>query len=191
MKTIAKRFPWTVRLLGVAAVILLASYRVFSQASNGPCGQTLTEALQADAQHYLPGDTVTLAGTGFAPSCELPHGIYRVLCFAYSGAQQSVQQTHRDEVQRALDTDEHHCDAVDHSGGIWCALRRDQQHHNQDAAQSQRPRISRVNRPLRPALQFGADPPGIILGQGTHHAIVQSSRIGNREGKLGFGIQDS
>ena len=68
MKTIAKRFPWTVRFIALGAVILLASYRVYSQASNGPCGQTLSEALQADQQHYLPGDTVTLIGTGFAPS---------------------------------------------------------------------------------------------------------------------------
>ncbi len=70
MKTIAKRFPWTVRLLAVTVVLMLASYRSWSQANNGPCGQTLAETLQADSQHYLPGDTATLTGSGFAPSCE-------------------------------------------------------------------------------------------------------------------------
>ena len=71
MKTIANRFPWTMRLLALTAVLMLASYRSWSQANNGPCGQTRHENIQSALLHYLPGDTVTVTGRGFAPSCDV------------------------------------------------------------------------------------------------------------------------
>jgi hypothetical protein len=60
-----------VRLLAVTAVLMLASYRSWSQSSNGPCGQTRHENVSAQNLHYLPGEPVTITGTGFAPSCDV------------------------------------------------------------------------------------------------------------------------
>ena len=71
MKTIANRFPWTVRLLAVTAVLMLAAYQTWSQSSTGPCEQTNYESIQAVSLHYLPGETVSVRGRGFAPSCDV------------------------------------------------------------------------------------------------------------------------
>ena len=35
------------------------------------CDQTRHETIQANLLHYLPGDTVSVTGSGFAPSCEV------------------------------------------------------------------------------------------------------------------------
>ena len=71
MKTIANRFPWTLRLLAVTAVLMLAAYQTWSQSSTGPCEQTNYENIQAVSLHYLPGETVSVRGRGFAPSCDV------------------------------------------------------------------------------------------------------------------------
>ena len=89
MKTIAKRFPWTVRLLAVTVVLLLASYRSWSQAANGPCGQTRDEVMDAAVPHYLPGESVEISGRGFAPSCE----VLMVVNVPDGGTQSGLAQT--------------------------------------------------------------------------------------------------
>ena len=72
MRAITKRFPWTVRFLGLAAtLLLLGSQRSWSQTSGELCGPTGNEMLQADSYRYQPDQTVQVTGTGYAPSCSL------------------------------------------------------------------------------------------------------------------------
>jgi hypothetical protein len=71
VRTVAKRFPWALRSLGLAAVLLLASYRSWSQPNGGPCGPTGHETLVTDFAHYQPGQTVKATGSGYQLSCNL------------------------------------------------------------------------------------------------------------------------
>src|SRR4249920_1565157 len=71
LKTISKRFPRTVRLAALAAVLMLASYRSWSQANGGPCAPTGNETMQADAHRYQPGQTVLVTGSGYQAGCNL------------------------------------------------------------------------------------------------------------------------
>ena len=70
MKRIVNRFPWTLRLLAITAVLMLASYRSWSQANGGPCTQTGLETLEADKKSYWPNEAVSIHGSGFAPDCQ-------------------------------------------------------------------------------------------------------------------------
>ena len=62
MKRIVNRFPWTLRVLAITAVLMLASYRSWSQANGGPCTPTGNETLQADSLRYQPGQMVSVSG---------------------------------------------------------------------------------------------------------------------------------
>src|SRR5215813_6438831 len=70
-----KRFPVTVRFLALAVVLMLASYRSWSQVNGGPCTATGKETLEAAARHYQPGQVVVVSGSGYQPSCNLTVGI--------------------------------------------------------------------------------------------------------------------
>src|SRR5215471_14425020 len=61
--------PWKGFL--ALTVLLLASYRSFSQANGGPCSATGNERLQATSYRYQPGQTVSVSGSGYQPSCNL------------------------------------------------------------------------------------------------------------------------
>jgi hypothetical protein len=71
VKTLVNRFPWTARLPGLAAILLLASYRTYSQANGGPCVVTGSETLQADSSRYQPGQTAHATGSGYGSACNL------------------------------------------------------------------------------------------------------------------------
>lgn len=71
MKTLVNRFPWTARLLGLAAVLLLASYRTYSQPNGRPCVATGNETLQANSSRYQPGQTIHASGSGYGSACNL------------------------------------------------------------------------------------------------------------------------
>jgi hypothetical protein len=71
VKTLVNRFPWTARLLGLAAILLLASYRTYSQANGGPCVVTGNETLQIDSPRHQPGQTAHATGSGYGSSCNL------------------------------------------------------------------------------------------------------------------------
>ena len=113
----------------------------------------------------------------------IPCGIDRVLRLGDAGSQQAAQQAERHEMQRCQHDDEYRREAAHRSGRLRSMMRGDQHEHDQDGAQSQRPRVGGADRPLRPALQFGADTPGIVLGKAAHRAMVRSSGIGNPEGE--------
>ena len=64
-----KMSPWK-GVLGVV-VLLLASYRSFSNENGGPCSATGHETLQTAANRYQPGQSVSVTGSGYQASCNL------------------------------------------------------------------------------------------------------------------------